>query len=165
MPLFHVFGLVLPLAGYPDPPPPVENYAFLREKAAECADSGDEGRPRCNEMSEPLLFRGIWRVEFENERFTPSAEVDCGRKDGDLPCIDLEIKEAQLDAMHLPPATRADCPAYKLEFVGRRTIHRGHFGWTGMPYRVVVDRLISAEQLPTVCDKNGEQVLMPPSRD
>jgi hypothetical protein len=136
--------------------PPIETYEFLTDTDDRCIR---ERTAECDQMSEPRLFRGLWRAAFESSTLTPPERIDCEDPKSDLPCIWLEGDE-------LPSGSKYDCVAYELEFVGRRMLHLGMYGHLGgSPYKVVVDRLISAKRLTTACDENGNLISLSRQRE
>ena len=53
-----------------------------------------------------------------------------------------------------PPVALGSGGLYAIEFVGRRTLQKGHHGHMGMfDHEILVDKLISLRQLETPYDK------------
>ena len=98
----------------------------------------------CFKMAPPERFRGIWRNDFEGSEFCPEPATEC---DYDAPGDDIWLSHSKtLKAQPVPHA--GDGRLYQIEFMGRLTAKRGHFGHFGVFDReVIVDRVISLRPL------------------
>lgn len=102
---------------------------------------------QCFKMTEPNRWRGLWRNNFEGSQFCPSPASECGDAD------DYERTRSQiwLDFAHpLPDKFREEHfgALFVIDFIGRRTAHRGHHGHMGMfENEVIVDRIISMTEM------------------
>lgn len=99
---------------------------------------------RCYRMTAPQRWSGVWANEFEGSRFCPGARDSCPYRRGNNIWLDwsgpapAEIKR-----------DGAARPAYRLTFIGRRTLIPGAYGHMGMSkHYLLVDRVIRAEPLP-----------------
>lgn len=93
---------------------------------------------KCFAMLPSQRWRGLWRDNFEAQRFCPSPARLCSRRTGG--------DEIWLTFARTKRAT-AGVPSgrlYKVNFIGRRTRVRGHHGHLGMfQHEVLVDKLLS----------------------
>ena len=94
---------------------------------------------QCYRMDPPQRWTGLWRNAFEGSRFCPAPATDC-RFDTPGPRIWLDSERAS--------KKEPDEALYSVEFVGRRTSVKGHYGHMGVSdYEVVADRFLSMKQI------------------
>ena len=94
---------------------------------------------QCFQMRKPQRWRGLWRAEFEGSQFCPEPATIC----------DPMTKEPKiwLDGFE-DVAREMNGKLYRVEFVGRRTLHAGPFGHMGgSEHEIIVDRPISIEEV------------------
>ena len=95
----------------------------------------------CFEMMPPQRWRGLWRAEFEGSRFCPSPAQECG---GGSSGERIWLSYGQT---HSGPRLVDGSGLFQIEFIGRRTQRRGHYGHFGLSdHEVIVDRLISVQR-------------------
>jgi hypothetical protein len=90
---------------------------------------------QCFKMQPARRWRGVWRNEFEGSRFCPAPATKCSfYSPGD---------RIWLDAPKHPDHT-----LYAVDFIGRRTAVKGHYGHMGVfDHELIVDRMIAMRQL------------------
>lgn len=93
-------------------------------------------------MTPPRRWIGLWRDDFEEQRFCPAPSQECSYATrGDHIWISFK------------PGTRlrqgsATSRTFLISFVGRRTLLPGHHGHMGMSaHEIVVDKLLSISPL------------------
>jgi hypothetical protein len=99
-----------------------------------------ERTDECFRMTPPMKWRGLWTTGMEFSRFCPAPARECSTATpgeqiwlSGSPSVDLPEYQGQ------PVA-----PLFEVEFVGRKTADRGHFGHMGMSdEEIIVDRMIS----------------------
>lgn len=149
-------GLIAAGCGRAPAPAPADPEQFSAEqiRAAlpgitdECVErlqSDDTRSPptdQCFEMQEPRPWRGLWRNVFEGSRFCPEPARECGH---DTPGERIWLTFSE----HLPQSGFDDFGGlYEMEFVGRRTLNRGHHGHFSQYYHaLVVDRVTSMREI------------------
>ncbi|WP_230292936.1 hypothetical protein [Croceicoccus sp. Ery5] len=100
---------------------------------------------QCFEMDTAQTYRGLWRDDFEGSRFCPSPQTECTQEtSGEAIWLtfspELEGRENVARGM--------SGNLYAIEFIGRMTAHRGHYGHMGMFNReAVVDEITSIRPL------------------
>ena len=96
----------------------------------------------CFRMNKAQRWKGLWRDEFEGQRFCPFPARACSYAEpGDNIWLTFGGNEPAV-------ARRPSGHVYAVEFIGRRTAvpgHHGHFG--SFRHEVVVDQLISISVL------------------
>lgn len=93
----------------------------------------------CFRFRKPERFRGLWRNEFEGSRFCPAPAQQC---DYDTPGDDIWLDTER--ALRKGP----DGALYEVEFIGRQTAVKGHYGHMGgSDHDLIVDRLVSMKQI------------------
>ncbi len=95
----------------------------------------------CYEMTMPRRWKGVWRDYFEGQQFLPklpnSRSLDRS--------VNIWIYFSQGVRPIPPTPTRR---SYTIDFVGRRTVHRGDFGYHGMwEHEMIVDKVLSLKPL------------------
>jgi len=99
---------------------------------------GIDGMPNrtdeCFEMMPSQRWSGLWRNDLEGAVFCP-----------DAPGKPVTKCPAAVPAIWFgPDGYEPDGGLYRVEFIGRRTVHAGKFGAYGaFPFEVVLDRMIS----------------------
>lgn len=90
---------------------------------------------KCFEMTPAQRWKGLWRREFENSRFCPSPATSCpSRTNGER--IWFSGKDLK----------RSDYSegVYQVEFIGRHTAKKGHYGHMGVfDHEILVDKIIA----------------------
>lgn len=95
-------------------------------------------------MTPPQRWRGLWWDNFEGSVFCSSPAEECGDNPGNNTWLSYSEKLRHAGAK---PAEGAG-GLYQVEFIGRKTLTRGHYGHMGyFDYEIIVDRMISARQL------------------
>jgi hypothetical protein len=96
----------------------------------------------CFRMTPPRRWNGLWRDDFEGQRFCPAPARECSYASrGDQVWISFK------------PGTRprqgsATGKTFLIDFVGRRTLLPGHHGHMGVfAHEIVVDKLLSISRL------------------
>ena len=100
----------------------------------------------CRDMTEPRVWRGLWAYGFEWSQFCEEPAKSCG----DRPKRDPDITWLTFgENWPLGLDTKREAGAlFQVEFVGRRTVHKGMKGHMGVfQYEMVVDRLISMKEI------------------
>lgn len=96
----------------------------------------------CFKMTEPRRWRGLWRNDFEGSKFCPAPSRECSNEAAGND-IWLTFPD-EMPQTELEPRGEL----YAIEFVGRRTMHRGLFGHLGMSdHQMIVDRVISMREI------------------
>jgi len=137
---------------------PEEDHDFLSVTDGPCIPKIGVGieqqyKTECQRMTGPRRYRGRWFVAFETSFFTPVGQESCIKTKGQTNCAELIGKA-------LPWPGRWDCAReFEVEFVGRRNVLPGFY--ESAPYKIVVDRLISAKRLPDPYDENCDSNLHP----
>lgn len=94
----------------------------------------------CYDMGLPRRLRGLWRNDFEGSRFCPEPATDCGY---DAPGDEIWLSYSRNLRPQQNPR-EGDGGLYQIEFFGRMTATRGHYGHAGMSnHEAVVDEVIS----------------------
>lgn len=97
---------------------------------------------KCFKMLPAIRWRGLWRNDFEGSDFCPAPADEC-RWTTPRNAIWLSLRKSSL---YYSMEGRGGL--YAVDFVGRRTAERGHYGHMGTSdYEVIVDRLISIRQV------------------
>lgn len=92
---------------------------------------------QCFKMMPQQRWGGLWRREFEGSRFCPAPAQRCS---GDDSGDNIWLTSRQ----QLAPETHSTGKLYAIEFLGRRTLERGHHGHMGMSqHEIIVDKVIS----------------------
>jgi hypothetical protein len=92
-------------------------------------------------------MHGLWRNDFEGSQFCASPATSCGYVPEDqrrTPVVHLTFSGP------LPTQFKPKAPGglYQIEFVGRRTVFKGHYGHMGMSdEEVVVERMIGMKEI------------------
>lgn len=111
--------------------------ATIRRHGINAAPAGTD---KCFHFTRPEHWVGLWRVGFEVSQFCPGNTTKC-RFDV-APRMWLSSRDD----------SRAAWPSdglYRVEFLGRRTLHPGHFGHMGLyEHEIIVDRMISIQKVP-----------------
>lgn len=94
---------------------------------------------QCYKMDAPRRRTGLWRNEFEGSRFCPAPATECAfDTPGDVIWLDPERVSKK----------EPDEALYRVEFIGRRTAVKGHYGHMGgSDYEIIVDRFISVTRV------------------
>ena len=151
--LFGVAGLAVLISGvgYSRSEPKVSDEGIRRLRAefpgmiekciALLRYEGVEAVPRetdqCFQMMPPQRWKGLWRNDFEGQRFCPSPSTECSPNPSEdyiwlTFAGDRPPKEAEMGRI------------YRVEFTGRRTLREGHYGHGGLAqHEIIVDHLIS----------------------
>lgn len=90
-------------------------------------------------------WRGIWNAGWEWSNFCPYPAATCS--------VSFEKNEIDLriDSSRFPEAKQDG--TFEIEFVGRRTKIKGHYGHLGQyPQMMIVDRLIGLKKLKEAQD-------------
>lgn len=96
---------------------------------------------QCFEMSEARSWRGFWQNDFEGSRFCPEPMKECAY---DTPGDNIWLSYAE--GVETPPSWPEVGAGgmYEVEFIGRLTAKRGHYGHMGASdHELVIDRVIS----------------------
>jgi hypothetical protein len=132
---------------------PEESYGFLAVADGPCvpkigAKLTPQQEDECQRLAEPRRYRGRWFVGFETSIFKPAGKPTC------IEGVTLDYcPDLILEGKALPWPGRWSCTRmFEVDFVGRRTVWPG----SGMNYRLIVDRLISAKRLPDPTWATGE---------
>lgn len=106
--------------------------------------NGAEALPRdydqCFKFTAPARMQGLWRNDFESSVFCEASAADCR-----YPVAQLTSGDFVWLKLAPPPAGYDDTPPgglYAIDFIGRRSVGKGQFGY-GAGSEVVVDRLLS----------------------
>ena len=94
---------------------------------------------QCYKMDPPRKWTGLWRNSFEGSQFCPAPASNCsfGRPG---PRIWLDSERAS--------KKEPDEGLYAVEFVGRRTSVKGHYGHMGASdYELVADRFLLMKRI------------------
>ncbi len=103
-----------------------------------------KGTDQCFEMTSSQRWRGLWRDSFEGSVFCPSPAKECSNIRPDQ--IWLSYSEKLRHAKTKPIEGAGGL--YLVEFIGRKTLKRGHYGHMGLfDNEIIVDRLISVREL------------------
>lgn len=96
----------------------------------------------CFEMTPRQRWTGLWRAAFEGSQF-------CADEAG-VPAKKCEYDEGRAAIWFEPGRDYApDGTLYRVEFVGRRTVHPGVFGHMGVfQHEMIVDRMIAMKRVP-----------------
>ena len=114
----------------------------LRQIQKAGIDALPDGTEQCFQMTPSQRWRGVWRNDFEGQRFCPAPARDCF---DDSPGDDVWLTfSKELPHSKMQPIGGL----YEIEFIGRKTVHRGRFGHFGMSdHEMVVERVISLREL------------------
>jgi hypothetical protein len=100
----------------------------------------------CYRLTQPQRWHGSWRNDFEGSRFCPAPATQCSH---DTPGekISLQysfgITDTSPSEWKVPPGG-----LYEVEFIGRRTAVKGHYGHMGASdHAMIVDRMISVREV------------------
>lgn len=137
--------------GFTEPPP--EAYLDPVDQQIARTGIGLPGRPRpclrqemgggvkftrrtpteqCFKLQPAQRWRGLWRNALEGSEFCPAPAATCGDK---RPGERIWLSER--------PERRPDGKLYMVDFIGRKTIHKGSFGHFGTyDHEIVMDRMI-----------------------
>lgn len=150
LPILALAALALGACERTQPKVTEQSLQHLRDAfpgmTTECLDrirlGGIEAMPnrtdQCFEMTKPQRWRGLWRNAFEGQRFCPEPAPKC-EDDGQAGHIWIRFPDGGA-----PFGSRADGKAYRIEFIGRRTLMPGQHGHMGVSgHEVLVDKLIS----------------------
>jgi hypothetical protein len=115
----------------------------MSEKCLDKMRMGDldpfpERTDQCFEMMKPQLWRGLWRDEFEGQRFCPAPARKCSEDDEEKGRIWISFPN------HRSPNGRGPTEkTYVIRFIGRRTLVPGMYGHMGMSeHEIIVDKLL-----------------------
>lgn len=125
------------------------------------------GAEKCFKFGAPQKYHGVWLREFEVSAFFE------GRTELPLPKDYFTNDGTWLEtgALDLPPEfgrcwDRHPWCAFSVDFVGRRSAYRGHYGHMGdYPSAIVVDKIEAIHELPTPAGgplEFGPEVALPP---
>ncbi|WP_294252807.1 hypothetical protein [uncultured Sphingomonas sp.] len=88
---------------------------------------------RCVRMEQSRLWRGLWRNEFEGQRFCPEPVAGCS-----------DAAQGERIWFTQGAFIGEEGAVYEVTFIGRRTQYRGTYGHLGMSdHEVIVDRPLS----------------------
>jgi hypothetical protein len=94
---------------------------------------------QCFRMTKPRQWRGLWLNAFEYSEFCPAPASSCPVPTGEQTWLSGS-RSVHLSAYAGQNAART----YAVDFIGRMTADRGHFGHAGLFDReIIVDQLIS----------------------
>ncbi len=97
----------------------------------------------CVQMTEPQIWTGIWRDEFEGSQFCAAPATRCA--------FDSQAERvwlAQRDKSFKGGQRPYDGSLYAVEFLGRRTKYPGSYGHLGVSqHEIIVDRMLSIRKL------------------
>lgn len=97
---------------------------------------------QCFRMAPAERWRGLWARDFELSRFCPAPARECSYHSPGQQ-IWLSFSSELSGAEQLPGGG-----VYALDFIGRKTADRGHFGHLSMyEHEMVVDRMTSMKQI------------------
>jgi hypothetical protein len=99
----------------------------------------------CYRLTAPQRWRGLWRDEFEGSRFCPAPAKQCSFATGGEKIwlgYSFGLTDTRPRTWKVPPGG-----LYDVDFIGRRTAVKGHYGTGVFNYEIVVDRMISAREL------------------
>lgn len=143
LPLFLLFG-----AGAEDDDRPKVQGA-VSEQEVDCVPKIGVGidpkySEECKRMTDPRLWRGLWRNEFEGSQFCAEPATVCSFNS------DRAQANVWLDSSYSWPAEFKGKARlgelFKVEFIGRRTVHPGMHGHMGVfDHEIIVDRMLSME--------------------
>lgn len=87
---------------------------------------------QCVKMLPQQRWRGLWRNDFEGSQFCPEPATECRL---DSPGERIWLSER--------PDKRGDGKLYHVDFVGRKTMYKGHYGHMGVfDHEIIMDRMI-----------------------
>jgi hypothetical protein len=111
----------------------------VKEKKLGVTVYGSISLDKCYKMDPQQHWRGLWRDQFEGSRFCPEPAANCQyNTPGDVIWLDAERVSRK----------EPDGALYAVEFIGRRTAVKGHYGHMGgSDYELIVDRFISLDQI------------------
>ena len=103
-------------------------------------DAFPDSTEQCFHMTPRQRWRGVWRNDFEGQIFCPAPARDCSPGSDDVWLnFSKQLPHSKLESIG---------GLYEIEFIGRKTVHRGRFGHFGMfNHEVVVERVISLREL------------------
>jgi hypothetical protein len=103
----------------------------------------DPFNTECFEWTAPRVWRGVWNIGFEWSNFCPDPAATCAPWfEGD------EMWLRWADGSGRESVAHAN-GTYRIEFVGRQTKVRGHFGHLNQyPHMMMIVRLISIRKIP-----------------
>jgi hypothetical protein len=83
-------------------------------------------------MTEPQVFSGLWRNDFEGSQFCPAPAATCEFK-----------SPGERIWLTARPGRRPDGKLYRVEFVGRKTMFKGRYGHMGVfDHEIVMERMV-----------------------
>lgn len=96
-----------------------------------------EPTDQCYRMQNPRRWQGLWRADFEGSQFCPAPATVCT-----FDSTDERIWLSGFDKVE------TDGKLYRVEFIGRRTLHPGQHGHMGASaHEIIVDRPISIREV------------------
>lgn len=98
---------------------------------------------QCFQMTPSQHWAGLWRDEFEGSKFCSAPATQCpDEKDSNNVWLTLG------DGVQRPAESAGKL--YAVEFVGRKTLIRGHHGHLGVSdHEIIVDKIISITPVQT----------------